>query len=560
MRRAVQRTVEFERVAALPRRQLSQRDADAWAHALTPELLCRGASGALRPWQAYSLAECAENKGGLLGLPVGFGKTLLMWALPTVMGARRPMIILPAGLEPKTRADFRMLRGVWRAPNPSPVLVSKEELARESNAYLLDRHQPDLIMVEESDDLANAGVGAPRRISRYVLPRTRDEVAVVTLTGTLTRTSIMGFWHHLLWCLRENAPVPWDESEARMWAAALDNTRGGIPPSPGPLGPSRSAALDWFFRRVSETPGVVLVDGDSAGDVPLHVRVRVAQECGILDGHFERFMLDHENPRGIPVSTPLDRWCTGGQLGCGLCQYWDPAPPADWVEARRVSAAFVREAIQRTTYSTRPLDTEAQVSRAYPDEPAVSDWLAVRHKFKGTTAVEWLSDATLSTAVDWLAESPEPGIVWCGSVEFAAALSTITGLSYYGAKGQDARGRGLHHADPKRSMICSWHANKRGYNLQAWRRNAVFLPPQSAKYLEQTIGRSHRANQDRPVVFDIFATHGGTYDAFDAAISEARFAKRTTGLTQKILRAEITVEEPTVTASNEFRWARAERD
>jgi hypothetical protein len=104
-------------------------------------------------------------------------------------------------------------------------------------------------------------------------------------------------------------------------------------------------------------------------------------------------------------------------------------------------------------------------------------------------------------------------------------------------------------------MVVSWHANKKGLNLQAWRRHLIVMPPQSAKWLEQLFGRSHRSMQDQPVRFYILGTSGGVLDGFDAAISEARFAKGTISLTQKILRSKITRQKPKLTKSNRFRWA-----
>jgi hypothetical protein len=83
-------------------------------------------------------------------------------------------------------------------------------------------------------------------------------------------------------------------------------------------------------------------------------------------------------------------------------------------------------------------------------------------------------------------------------------------------------------------------------------------PPQSAKYLEQVFGRSHRAGQTEAVTVDMLATSGGTLDAFEAAISEATCVRDRDAMTQKILRAEVVRAIPRITDSNRFRWARRE--
>lgn len=555
----VRRTVEFERVAALPRRRFTLADAEAWAARLTPELRrpgVHGAAASLRPWQALGLAEAAANDGAYLAFPVGVGKTLVAELLPVVMEAKRAVLIVPASLKDKSHADRTELQKAWKLASPPPRITTMRELAPDSGAYLLDQLRPDLIIIDECDELANSGSSAAHRIDRYVVKR-QDAVRVVAMTGTPSRNSIKGYWHLLCWALRERAPVPLNEGEADMWAAALDAKQGRNTGrvKPGPLGATRDEALAWYSARIQETPGVVCIDGDSAEGVPLKIRVRLARECADLDRHYQRFQVEQENPRGIAVSDPLSRWMLDGFLGTGLCPYYDPAPPDEWRDNRRAVCAFVRNAIEASQTRSRPLDTEAQVLRRYEGHPVVQSWLAVRDSFTPRTSFEWLSTSALESVVDWLEEENSPGIVWCGSVEFATALADAVGLPYYGRQGRDRRGRPLHAADTSRSMVASWHANKRGFNLQPWRRMLIVHPPQSAKYLEQIFGRSHRAGQTEPVVVDVLATSGGTLDAFEAAVREARFAQSTVGLTQKILRADIERARPRKTASNKYRWA-----
>jgi hypothetical protein len=254
------------------------------------------------------------------------------------------------------------------------------------------------------------------------------------------------------------------------------------------------------------------------------------------------------------VTDPLSLYRIEGPLGCGYYQYLNPPPPAEWAVARRVFAAFVRARISETTHSLKPLDTMAQVMRRHPESEAVHEWRKVRHQYDPLkhSKARWISDATLQWVVQWLGRSRDPSVVWCGGVPLAEKLAELTGLPYYGPQGRDAlTQRGLHDADPRSSMLCSWHANKRGFNLQAWTRHAIIIPPPSAKALEQIFGRPHRSGQTNPVHFTILATSGGTLDAFAAAYYEAEFCRDTTGLTQKILRADIT---PLPEPPDNLRW------
>jgi hypothetical protein len=169
----------------------------------------------------------------------------------------------------------------------------------------------------------------------------------------------------------------------------------------------------------------------------------------------------------------------------------------------------------------------------------------------------WLSSSTVESALAWLRESDEPGIVWSGVTEFGEAFATAARLPYYGPKGRERMsGRGLHVADPGSSLVASWHANKKGFNLQAWKRMLITHPPQSAKYIEQIIGRSHRQGQSSPVVVDVLATSGGTLDLFETAISEATRVRVRDAMTQKILRADVQRATPRLTERNRYRWGR----
>jgi hypothetical protein len=520
----------------------------------------RGSTAALMPWQATAVVEAVQNGGGILALPVGVGKTLATYLLPRCMGAKRTVLIVPASARDKTIQDFAALFKDWGDIDTMLRIVSVQELAPESGEGILDSFRPDLIISDECHRLANRKSSAARRIDRYIVKH-QDAVRFVGLTGTLSRKSILSYWHLLCWALRDRAPVPRNEGEAEAWAAALDMTSGVWSGSadPGVLGRTQDHARSWYRQRLLETPGVVVVDVDSAGAIPLTLRWRVGKPCEAMNGHFETFLVEQENPAGIPVTDGLSRWRLDAQMGTGLYLRYKYPPPPPWVVARRESARFVRDAIEDSTNTARPVDTEAQVYRRFPTAREVTEWKRVKPMFEPVTEAVWFSSAAVEDAMAWLRESPMPGVIWCGGVEFAKAVAAATGLSYYGAEGKDERGRFLNRAPHDRSLIASWNACKEVFNLQPWRRAIVFQPPQSSLYLEQLIGRHHRQRQTEPVVVDFYIASGGSADAFEMAVREAETVKAREGLTQKILRARIVRAELPRGGASEFRWARRTR-
>lgn len=673
-RREVADTIQLARVISLPRRKPAETDAIAWARVLTEELRAPGSSERLRPWQAYALAMIAQCLGGFIVLPVGFGKTLIMWLACILLGAKRPLVVVPGkALVEKTLDDFASYRGQWRTPSPPPRVITKESLQVESGADFLDEYAPDLILIDEGDEMANPKRGAPKRLDRYRVANplvTDDEgnrvdgAMYVVLTGTPARDSLMNVWHLLCWCLEDRAPVPLDYHEARVWASAVDLKGGEGRAHWGALEQLWDEALDGplcldgirraLQRRIAETPGVLIIDGDSC-DQPLHINFRFAREDPAIDAHYQQFLEKCTSPGDIPIADSLSRFRLDSQLGSGYYSVqFDPLkrdlvyaylrtgttagfddleldllacalrgaperlivvdtkleweinrsavrgltveqiaagvrrqpftvtprlmseakavlgatapvsdavyvqcyelcrPPIMWRVARRNCAAFVRD----VTATSSELDTEAQVYRAYSTHELVVAWLEWKARFEPESIVLWLSASAVQSCVDWLAEQTGPAIVWCGGVEFAHALAAATGLPYYGAEGVDKRtGRTLHRADPTRSMIVSWNANKKGFNLQPWADMLLAQPPPSAKWIEQIMGRAHRSLQDRRVRVTFLVTSGGTLDNFEATIAEARHGKTSFGPTQKVLRADVAdVIEPRSTPTNAYRW------
>jgi hypothetical protein len=164
------------------------------------------------------------------------------------------------------------------------------------------------------------------------------------------------------------------------------------------------------------------------------------------------------------------------------------------------------------------------------------------------------------SAAAWSRETSEPAIIWTGCVELGKAIAAKIQAPYYGAKGKTEGGNSLHQAPVGRTIVCSWAANAVGFNLQAWPRQLYVLPPPSAKLLEQAIGRSHRAGQNQEVTADFLVTSGVILDSFEAAIAEAKFARQTVGITQKILRARIMRCTPRKSPTNQFRWATRKKE
>lgn len=546
-------SAELGRILALPRRPFNPADHARLKDILSPLLLTEAGSrteAALRPIQAFALDEASRAGGLFAAISVGGGKTLTSWLLPTVFDARRPLLLLPAKLVEKTRIEFGKLAKDWVSP-PRPYRIeSYTQLTLAKSAQLIEEYQPDLIVCDEAHKLRNAHSSTAKRIGRYIRSSRKagKTIYFAALTGTILRKSLRDFSHILEWCLGTGAPIPLHYLDLEEWADALDEnvdsfnrrTVGAlvrlIQPDQPRGGDALTTVREGFRRRLIETPGVVCTD-ESSCDQPLVIRYLEAPDDPELDAAFERFRMLWETPDGWPLSDPLSVYRHALELACGFFYKWDPRPPQPWIQARRDWCGFVRDEIQSSGRSRRPLDTEFQVAQAYPDEHVTRAWRDIRDTFRPNSVPQWLTGTALSYANEWH-RALQPGLIWVQHNACGESAAKLCGLKYYGAGGLDSTGQSIERAPRGKSAVVSIASNGEGRNLQGWSRNLVLSTPQAATAWEQLLGRTHRDGQHEPVLVDILVSCLENITAVEAAQREAQFVRQTQGHTQKLLLAQ----------------------
>ena len=173
----------------------------------------------LKPVQALALRE-AWTAGGLFApMGVGCGKTLVSLLLPTVMGAKRPVLLVAAKLDnPGRRTEILDYCRSWRIS--IPTIVRFETLSTVKSKDVLDQLNPDLLIIDESHRFKNARAARTRRLRRFL--RDHPGCHVCAMTGTITKRSLHDYAHVLTWCLGAGAPVPLRQDVLEEWSFALD--------------------------------------------------------------------------------------------------------------------------------------------------------------------------------------------------------------------------------------------------------------------------------------------------------------------------------------------------
>lgn len=550
-RHGVLATSELERIRWIPRRRW-QDDPEILTREITAWLRQPEGKQVLWDAQAVALSELHDFGGVFCPIAVGMGKTLVSFLAPTVIDAKRPLLLVPAKLARKTRREFALLAAHWRV-NPGLEIMSYELLSRDRGGRELERIAPDLIISDECHRLKNKSAGSVRKVVRWM--KEHPDTRFAAMSGTITSRSLREYAHILAWCRPQHSPLPDNWGELQDWADALD---ANVDPlarlAPGALlsfctveevEKSKATSVEatqsaraGFQRRLTETPGVVATDEKQLG-TSLRITGEVVRLGAPAQAALKRLRDDWETPDGHPVTEAVDLWRHAREISCDFYYRWDPPAPADWMAARRAWAKFVREVLGRHRAG---YDTEFQVARGcilgqVDDGGIYQAWVEIRSAFVPNTVPVWLGDTMLKYAAAWLKKNP--GLCWTEHVAFAERLSERTGVTYFGPQGQDKRGRAIEETEPGPAIV-SIAANSEGRNLQAWNQNLIVSLPGNGRILEQLIGRTHRPGQlADEVSVDIAFACTEHWGAFQAARRDAEYIQRTTGQPQKLLYADV---------------------
>lgn len=520
----VQDCSEFQRVLNLPRRDWEETCEERDLVKTLTEFFAReGSDREFKAVQAIALEEAADLGGLVCAAAVGAGKMTLNLLLPVVMGASKPVILVPASMEEQTERDLRELLKYWkRGDTPWSRIVTYQSLGIESGETLLDGIKPDLIIADEAQYLRNRTASVTRRVGRYLAKN--PDTKFCALTGSLTRKSLHDFAHLLIWALRLKTPVPVNVKILDNWARAID-LKPSEPIEPGALLslPGEGSHKQKFQKRLRETPGVIVTTGHSC-DQPLHTHVLYARSDTTIDDLFQNLdeIVKSDDVYAAPdeKQSRLQRAALKQQLGCGFRYKWKYPAPKPWLRARRLFYSFCREVIESSQHTMKPLDCERAVMRAYKDDPLVTEWKAIRGTFEPQPEPVWHSYSYIEEMEAWLAEH-SPAVVFTRFNALGDELSRRTGLHFYGEKGKTEDGRHISRAPADKSAILSLDANRIGRNLQRWNKMLIAPVPSSSERLEQALGREHRQGQERSVFAYFLLGCKAHHDALQNAILES---------------------------------------
>jgi hypothetical protein len=526
--------------------------------------------------QAMALYDFVTVGGLLFGALPGTGKTAVSLLICTLAyqhwGLTQILLVVMASGQEQTHFDLSQLTQVWSAP-VLPQVTTYHTIGQPGNAYYLcgcskcrqgyapdaddedkaDRHgaglRPQLVILDESDCVRNEDSSVHRRVNRLHSNHPTPEIRHVSETATPVRKTWNNVRRPLIWALgEERAPVPIDQPTTEALRGALDESpRDGIRRSPGVLvrladpealkADELEACRDGWGKRLTETPGVVVIRHSSC-KAPLHIRVLQAPDDPILEAEFYRYGSSGESLAGVDLVDALSQNRYETEISTGHYNYYDPPPPPEWAAKRKAYLKKVKAEIKSSQRWGPALDSEKDVARKLKKErdPLYLAWKEIEPIYDPAknTKTATISLSVLEYAAAWVRLN-SPALIWVQHSWAGEELARITGLPYYAGKGRTSGGLYIGDADGRTSAILSAHANRRQRNLQAFNRNLIIGPEQSAERLEQQIGRTHRRGQQKPVYVDFLVSAGCSVKALLAARGEAKHVQTTLHMPQKIL-------------------------
>lgn len=327
-RRGVSRTSDFERIKNLPRREWeADPDLPFITKALTELLRSPNGTMDLWPIQAAALRDIHDFRGAFLIVGVGRGKTPISLLAPVLVEAKRPILIVPADLREQTiHKAIPEMRKHW-VLHKNLKIIGYSELSLAKNADMLERYQPDMIIMDECHSVARPSAGRTKRLVRYM--REHPQTTVVAMSGTVSNRSIRDYWHIIRWCLKDAlTPLPLKWQLMAEWSDAIDEgVREDARMGPGVLlefcePEDMGNVRKGFRRRLTQTPGVVATGVEELGTSLIIRKHRVA---GMDDKTFElmRHVRDTwDDPNGDPITEAVDLWRIMRQLSLGFWYRW----------------------------------------------------------------------------------------------------------------------------------------------------------------------------------------------------------------------------------------------
>ena len=498
----------------------------------------------LRPTQVLALSTAKDTQGlvGLIGC--GHGKTLISFLIPKVVDSRRPLLLVPASLREKTKAEFEFY--VQHFDCVLPEILSYESLSTANGVSKLNTINPDIIIADEAHHLKAADSTRTKRLISYIAKNLSTKF--FCMSGTLFSSSVADLAHLSELALRDKTPIPCRYDDIVLFDSCLSGEANNYQwASFRPLLEATGAktAREAIFKRLSEVKGVAL-SPDAQEPLPSlqlnRIKMTLPPEIkdalsSISDTDNILETLSSLNLDNLDVSMHLFEgegavFRVLSQLVCGFVYMWDwDTPDEEWLLARKTWNKLARKIVELdlegfdsvglvySNFDKLPDDVR-EFAQQYKDM-----WDGQKWKEPPPQKVVWISHYLVDYIVSWATKQTAPYIIWVDHRALGEELAKRLSIPYF------AGGT----TPTNTSCICSIKAHGTGKNLQYFSTSLVADTLINATTWEQLLARTHRFGQTADEVvynifdFSLFST------CFRSALKQARLIESTTGQPQRLI-------------------------
>lgn len=493
----------------------------------------------LRPAQLAALAAAeavrARPGAGVLGLVgCGHGKTLIAQLVPVVLGARAPLLVVPAALVAQTARDVEQWGATYRLARPRVLTYEAIGAVSGRRRLLALDPPPDMIVLDEAHLAASTSSARWVRLVEYL--RRYPETRVVALSGTLTWRSVDQIAHLAYAALRSASPIPLGAVPSLSATCDLGGTAAPedwrvteVLLGPGPR--TRESARARLHAALLRAPGVVHAAGVAADasltiarrdlpEVPGAARALadIAQAWALPDGTELVDAIEVHRARRSLAWGWWSRWADGARTDPRWAAWW--AVRSAWADVVRRTVPWRAETPGVT------LELARTGALGHAAEETAAAWVAVRADAP-PREVAWLDGARdgAAAALRAAGDVAPDGLLWAVS---RAVLEIAPAAGYHVA--------GAGSAPPRRGVrtVASWRVHGKGWNGQDFARVAIVETPESGAEWEQLLARHHRPGQTEDVEVAIASPGGAAWGGIAGAIAAAEYARTVLGAEQRL--------------------------
>ena len=543
------------------------------------------------------IAEKAYKKGirkSLLLVPASVYPQLVNSNIPWAR-TKVPLSVPFLYLGGKSMADRRAISRSDRVGCyilPYSLLSTKDTITVDDEIGVLEAIDAGIVIGDEIHYLANRGA---RRTKRIVNWMTERQPEVCCMSGTITHKSVRDYHHLIKAALGQNSPLPLSPQLASEWGQVIDADAFFSDGQTGPVRPlvdwarahrpdtdfsfDRSGFRKAYQLRLVTAPGVVST-GDSEIKTSLVMSNQPVKACDkregwvVLQDFIEKVVDLYLTPNGDEIEHRIHahKWLRELTAGFYNELIW---PTAEMVQKRldcepEEAEEHLRKALEhheaKQAYAKKlrkwlnahdipGADTPMTVGASMARDGAQLVGHDLYQTWKKMKDMEYedmperygravrVCDFKVHAAVEWAKSLKEGALVWYQHQEMGRWFceeAEKAGIDYLhcpaGSQSNLALDLDQNPQNASKVLVVSIDAHREGKNLQPMGPTYFLEWNQSARKMEQVLGRNHRNGQERDELAPVtcFTTDFDVM-SFAATLNDALYIQQTMGNRQKLI-------------------------